>query len=670
MNGNTFLEQVMHEAPFSKMHPKMAGFFKEYLAHEKVVEFNGQYVLSTHFPPYPSPAFDTLATQFNAIGESTQRSLYSVTFALTNRCPYNCWHCYNAGRSLRDVAPEALLETVRQLRELNAVHVTLTGGEPLLRPELEAVARAFGGSACLTLNTTGSGLTPARAHALKDAGLFALGVSLDSADPAEHDRMRGKQGAFTTAVNALAMAEEAGLYPYIIAMGTHEFIQNGQFEAFMRFAGNCGAREVHLLEPSAAGRLAGRKDVLLRPEERKRILVLQQEIAAREDLPALSTFLYLESPEAFGCGAGLTHLYIDGTGEVSPCNLVPLSFGNITCEPLSRILDRMGEHFKKPRTCCLGRTLSLNCPEEALPLSPERSAVLCETHLPKEHAVPRFFTIRSEAQGDVGAAELKSAYNRIHGSYDAFWLSEAGKPVLELLDRLPLKGRQHIFEAGCGTGFATVRMASRVEGSGEVCAADLSEGMLAEARARARAEGVKNVQFLAGDALNLLETEERFNTIFSSWVLGYIPLAPFFARTKQALAPGGRLAFVVHKDRSPREALDIFWDIVAEDPAVLEKRVAFDFPQSQEHLREVLDAAGLAAEAMWEGKITFRYERPEIVLEHLLKSGAGTAFHDALDPRRRGALEQRFLDTLRARHVAETPYEVVHDYISCIAVKA
>jgi len=213
-------------------------------------------------------------------------------------------------------------------------------------------------------------------------------------------------------------------------------------------------------------------------------------------------------------------------------------------------------------------------------------------------------------------------------------------------------------------------IAKRVGAAGEVCAADLSEGMIAEARARARAEGIENIRFIAGDAVELLETESLFDTVFTSWVLGYIPVTPFFRRARNALKPGGRLAFVVHKENSPREPLDIFWDIVAEDPSVLEKRVAFDFPRDLEHVRSELRSAGFEVEHLWDGQITFHYNTRDEVLEHLLKSGAGTAFYDAVDPRRRKALEQRFLDTLSSRQAEERGFEVVHDHISCIARKS
>ncbi len=668
MQGKDFLAQVLHEAPFSKLHPKMAAFLKGYLANEKVIEFGRRRIVNTSFPPYPSPAFENMAAHFNAIGDVAERSLFSVTLAVTNRCPYNCWHCYNAGRSHRDVPLATLQEVVRQLQALNVVNVTLTGGEPLLRPDLEAIAGTFDETAFLSLNTTGAGLTQERANALKDSGLFAMGVSLDAKDPAEHDWMRGHQGAFVTAVNALEMAAKAGLYPYIVAVATREFLQPERFEAFMKFAAGCGALEVHLLEPSATGKLAGHAEVLLSPRERRQILDYQREMANRNDMPILSSFAYIESRTAFGCGAGLTHLYIDGSGEVCPCNLVPLSFGNVTREPLLQILERMGAHFCKPRNVCVGKILSRHCNSDCLPLDPAASAAICRKHLPKQHATPRFFQAREQSQGDVGAEELRTAYDRIHGSYDAFWLVEAGKPIHDLICRIPFKtGCQHVFEAGCGTGFATAVIADRVGAEGNIYAADLSEGMIAEARVRLRAKGSANVRFVAGDALELLDSAGSFDMIFSSWVLGYIPLAPFFNRAHRALAPRGRLAFVVHKEHSPREALDIFWEIVAEDPSVLEKRVAFDFPRDMDHLRSELQAAGFHVELLWDGQITFRYQSPEEVLEHLLKSGAGTAFYDAVAPSRREALEQRFLDTLRFRNEGKKKYDVIHDYVSCIA---
>ena len=215
--------------------------------------------------------------------------------------------------------------------------------------------------------------------------------------------MRDRPGAWRAALKALELTAENGVYPYVIAMTTRDFLRPERFWPFLDFAAESGALEVHLLEPTAAGKLAGRKDVKLNEAENAVILDYQRRVAADDAMPILSSFLHLESPEAFGCGAGLTHIYIDGSGEVCPCNLIPLSFGNIEKESISGILDRMGCHFCKPRTGCVGQTLSSQIPAgQSLPLSPYDSARLCEEHLPAEHPIPRFFQARAEAQKNSG----------------------------------------------------------------------------------------------------------------------------------------------------------------------------------------------------------------------------------------------------------------------------
>ncbi len=194
--------------------------------------------------------------------------------------------------------------------------------------------------------------------------------------------------------------------------------------------------------------------------------------------------------------------------------------------------------------------------------------------------------------------------------------------------------------------------------------------MLEEARNRLAFHGRSNVKLKTGDALEELEREGPFDLIFSSWVLGYIPLTPFFTAAYRALQKNGLLAFIVHKEDSPKESLEIFGEIVGRDPSVLQKRVTFDFPCDLAQLKSAVEAAGLEVLDTFEDSITFQYHTPEEVLEHLLKSGAGTAFYDALAPARRADLEKEFLRILAVRNQAQDRFEVVHDYLTCLACKS
>lgn len=655
--------------PFTGMHPSVGAFFRDYLSGEKAVRFGDRFVINTHFPPFPSGAFDNLAEHFGALGQLDNRRLYSVTFGVTNRCGYRCWHCYNAGRQQQDMTLDEVRRIARQLSDLGSVMVTLSGGEPLLRKDLEEITGSFGDRSCLMLNTTGAGLTETRARSLKKAGLFAVGVSLDSLDPEEHDRKRGKKGAFRTALRALTLASETGLYPYIVTVASRELLAPERFMRFMEFAGSSRAREIHLLEPCPTGRLAGRDDVVLGSAERKRILQYQREVAARDDLPVLSTFLYLESPKAFGCGAGLTYLYIDGSGEVCPCNLIPLSFGNALEEPLTEILDRMGRHFAKPRVSCAGHTLAGHIPAGPMPVPRETSERICAESLPRRHRLPRFFTVKARATATVGSAELRDAYDRIFKDYDRHWLREAGKPVRKLIGKIGHPNPRTIFEAGCGSGYATALLAERFGPSCLITAADISREMIGLARRRIRGAGHDNVRFRRQDALGALTRLGPFDLVFSSWVLGYIPLKPFFETVSASLVEGGRLAFVVHRQNSPTRELEIFRQLVADDPSVLKKRIHFDFPDDHRHVERLLAESDLVLEELSENRITFRCVSPEDVMEHLIGSGAGTAFYDALDPRRRGEMEERFKKTLSRRTGRKGTFDVAHEYVLCVARK-
>lgn len=289
MRGDEFFVQVSRRPPFTRLHPTVAGFFKDYFSKEKVVQFGDRFVVNTHFPPYPSRAFDQLAAGFHSLGDAAERRLYSVTLAVTNRCPYRCWHCYNAGRNQTDLPLETWRRLAPELQDLGAVMVTLTGGEPLLRDDLEEIAGVFDDRSCLVLGTTGAGLTTRRARALRQCGVFAVGISLDSAEEATHDRLRSHQGAFRTAIRAMAVAGENDLYAYAVSVATREFLEPSHFHRFMRFAGEIGAREVHLLEPGATGNLTGRTDVLLTESERRRIFDYQREVAEDDTLPILSS---------------------------------------------------------------------------------------------------------------------------------------------------------------------------------------------------------------------------------------------------------------------------------------------------------------------------------------------------------------------------------------------
>jgi pyrroloquinoline quinone biosynthesis protein E len=114
---------------------------------------------------------------------------------LTHRCPLRCPYCSNPLELVRaegELSTEDWKRVFTQGRELGVLQLGLSGGEPLVRKDLEELAgHARGLGLYTTLVTSGLGLTRARAARLKDAGLEHVQVSLQDSDVEWAERIAG-----------------------------------------------------------------------------------------------------------------------------------------------------------------------------------------------------------------------------------------------------------------------------------------------------------------------------------------------------------------------------------------------------------------------------------------------------------------------------------------------
>lgn len=110
---------------------------------------------------------------------------------LTYRCPLHCVFCYNPvdyAQHADELTTEQWLRVLREARALGAVQCGFSGGEPLLREDLETlVAEAHRLGYYTNLLTSGVGLTPVRAAALKAAGLDHVQLSFQDSTPQIND---------------------------------------------------------------------------------------------------------------------------------------------------------------------------------------------------------------------------------------------------------------------------------------------------------------------------------------------------------------------------------------------------------------------------------------------------------------------------------------------------
>ena len=114
---------------------------------------------------------------------------------LTHRCPLHCPYCSNPLEMVRaqgELATEDWKRVFTQARELGVLQLGLSGGEPLVRKDLEELAaHARGLGLYTTLVTSGLGLTRVRAERLREAGLEHIQISIQDADPEVAEKIAG-----------------------------------------------------------------------------------------------------------------------------------------------------------------------------------------------------------------------------------------------------------------------------------------------------------------------------------------------------------------------------------------------------------------------------------------------------------------------------------------------
>lgn len=137
-----------------------------------------------------------------------------VIWNLIRRCNLACKHCYSLS-SDRDFSGELsfaeIIVTMEDLRAFGVPVLILSGGEPLLRPDLFTIAeRAKAMGFYVGLSTNGTMIDDDKAGQIADAGFDYVGISIDGIGPV-HDRFRCREGAFDAAMAGLRRCRERGV---------------------------------------------------------------------------------------------------------------------------------------------------------------------------------------------------------------------------------------------------------------------------------------------------------------------------------------------------------------------------------------------------------------------------------------------------------------------------
>jgi len=292
-----------------------------------------------------------------------EHELRLVFWETTAGCNLECVHCRRldvAHEMMRsDLTTEEATRLVDQIAEVGNPILVLSGGEPLIRPDILEIAR-HGRQRGLTVSlaTNGTLVTSKVARAIQAAGIARVAVSLDGARADTHDQFRRQLGSFHRALEGIGYLRWAGVPVQInTTVARHN---EAELEAIHDLAADLGAVALHafLLVPVGCG-VQIAEDQMLSPEGYEAILhrfydlaqrgrlqckatcaphyyrVVRQRAAAegRHVVPARHGMAAMTK----GCLAGSAVCFVSHKGEVFPCGYLPVEAGNVRRAPFGSI---------------------------------------------------------------------------------------------------------------------------------------------------------------------------------------------------------------------------------------------------------------------------------------------------------------------------------------------
>lgn len=193
---------------------------------------------------------------------------YSLLAEISHRCPLHCPYCSNPldlTRGRQELAQPDWRRVLEQAAALGVVQVGFSGGEPLVRPDLEElVGLAHELGLYTNLITSGLGLTAGRATALAARGLNSVQLSVQASDPLLADHLAGAPGH--TRKREAARAVRATGLPLSMNVVLHRF-NIDQLGAIVDLCADWGAERLELANTQYHGWALANRDQLMPSQE-------------------------------------------------------------------------------------------------------------------------------------------------------------------------------------------------------------------------------------------------------------------------------------------------------------------------------------------------------------------------------------------------------------------
>ena len=207
-------------------------------------------------------------------------------------------------------------------------------------------------------------------------------------------------------------------------------------------------------------------------------------------------------------------------------------------------------------------------------------------------------SLRGTAMNQFDEAREKAiaTYNAAADSYDdvanSFW-QRFGRRTIERID---LKRGAEVLDVCCGSGASAIPAAHAVGSKGSVLGIDLAERLLVAARAKAKAQGLDNVEFRLGDMLGLRLPEATFDAVVCVFGIFFVPdMTAAVRELWKVVRPGGKLAITTWGPHFFEPGNTAFWNAVRDVAPDLHKSFnPWDRICDPHSLQRLLVEAGIA----------------------------------------------------------------------------
>ena len=163
------------------------------------------------------------------------RTIKSLRISITNRCNLKCIYCHREGETRHknnEMSVDTIANIVKASKKFGVNKVKFSGGEPLMRNDLEKIIKALPELKDISATTNGTSLAQ-RAHDLARSGLNRINISLPSLSPEKYRKVTG--GDVNVVFDGIDTAVESGLIPVKLNMVLMKGLNTDEIPAMMDF---------------------------------------------------------------------------------------------------------------------------------------------------------------------------------------------------------------------------------------------------------------------------------------------------------------------------------------------------------------------------------------------------------------------------------------------------